>query len=81
MPLTILKVHNTVLFTARRIVKRPWSDVERRAVEDQLGKFLRLRKVPGKTDCSECVRKAGTALKARTWKDVKNYVHNRTYKS
>lgn len=60
--------------------KRPWSHEERNEVELHLAKFFTLYKVPGKSDCELCLKKAGEKLKERTWRDVKNFIHNRTYK-
>jgi hypothetical protein len=54
--------------------------VEKQAVEAFLGSFLLSKKVPGKWDCLKCIERSKPALKNRTWKDVKNYVHNKNYK-
>jgi len=61
--------------TARIILKRPWSEEERRAVNKHLGKFMAERRVPGKLDCMRC-QEEDNALKEISWKDVKNFVYN-----
>ncbi|XP_058229971.1 uncharacterized protein LOC131342774 isoform X5 [Hemibagrus wyckioides] len=57
-------------------MKRPWSEVETRAVDKHLGRFMAERRVPRKADCMICV-KAEKSLAQRSWKDVKNFVYNR----
>jgi hypothetical protein len=54
--------------------------VEKQAVDDHLGSFLLSKKAPGKRDCVNCIERSKPALKNRTWKDIKNYIHNKTYK-
>ncbi|XP_067230762.1 serine-aspartate repeat-containing protein D-like isoform X2 [Chanodichthys erythropterus] len=61
--------------TSRIIMKRTWREEERRAVNKRLGKFMAEHRVPGKLDCVKCLEEE-EALKDRTWKDVKNFVHN-----
>ncbi|KAG7474084.1 hypothetical protein JOB18_001999 [Solea senegalensis] len=56
--------------------KRPWTAEERTVVLRRMGKFVALRKVPGKNDCQMCICKESPVLNKRTWKDVKYYVHN-----
>ncbi|XP_044076973.1 uncharacterized protein LOC122887610 [Siniperca chuatsi] len=38
-----------------QIWRRPWSEAERTAVSKQLGKFMALRRVPGKENCIKCI--------------------------
>ncbi|XP_055727832.1 uncharacterized protein LOC129816889 isoform X3 [Salvelinus fontinalis] len=52
-----------------------WSNEAQAAVRRQLGDFTKLMKIPGKKECDACIA-AEPALQGRTWKDVKNYVHN-----
>ncbi|XP_020317697.2 uncharacterized protein LOC109871285 isoform X2 [Oncorhynchus kisutch] len=52
-----------------------WSNEAQAAVRRQLGDFTKLMKIPGKKECDACLA-AEPALQGRTWKDVKNYVHN-----
>lgn len=42
----------------------------------QLGNYISTSKVPGKKDCLDCIRTEPEALRTRTWRDIKNYVHN-----
>lgn len=56
-------------------MKRTWREEERRAVNKRLGKFMAERRVPGKLDCVKCLEEE-EALKDRSWKDVKYFVHN-----
>ncbi|XP_071394677.1 M-phase phosphoprotein 8 isoform X2 [Centroberyx affinis] len=55
--------------------KRLWSEEEQAAVRRQLGDFCKLVKVPGKKECDACLA-AEPALRSRTWREVKYYVHN-----
>ena len=41
-----------------------------------MSSFFASCKVPGKKDCENCLRLAGNTLMKRSWKDVKNFVHN-----
>lgn len=41
-----------------------------------LGNYISINKVPGKKDCLNCIGTDPEALRTRTWRDVKNYVHN-----
>ncbi|XP_048025226.1 uncharacterized protein LOC125254587 isoform X2 [Megalobrama amblycephala] len=61
--------------TSRIIMKRTWQEEERRAVNKRLGKFMAEHRVPGKLDCVKCLEEE-EALKDRTWKDIKYFVHN-----
>ncbi|XP_055017813.1 uncharacterized protein LOC129411297 isoform X2 [Boleophthalmus pectinirostris] len=60
--------------------KRPWTETEKNAVRRQMGKFMALRKVPGKNDCRMCIEKESASLGARTWRDVKYFVYNEIIK-
>lgn len=55
--------------------KRPWSDAEKNAVNKHLKKFMVERRVPGKDYCLRCIKEE-KVLGQRSWKDVKNFVHN-----
>ncbi|CAB1347272.1 unnamed protein product [Coregonus sp. 'balchen'] len=55
--------------------QKTWSNEAQAAVRRQLGDFTKLMKIPGKRECDACLA-AEPALQGRTWKDVKNYVHN-----
>lgn len=56
-------------------IKRPWTDKEKTAVRKRLSAFMDQRRVPGKEDCVQCLKQE-KALVERSWKDVKNFVHN-----
>ncbi|XP_029558528.1 uncharacterized protein LOC115155749 isoform X4 [Salmo trutta] len=55
--------------------QRPWSDTAKAAVNRQMGHFISMMEVPGKRDCEVCLHNE-PALRDRTWRDIKNYVHN-----
>ncbi|KAK0144745.1 M-phase phosphoprotein 8 [Merluccius polli] len=55
--------------------KRLWSEAEQSAVRRQLGDICMLTKVPGKKECDACLA-AEPALRSRTWREVKYFVHN-----
>ncbi|XP_014020241.2 uncharacterized protein isoform X2 [Salmo salar] len=55
--------------------QRPWSDAAKAAVNRQMGHFISMMEVPGKRDCEVCLHNE-PALRDRTWRDIKNYVHN-----
>jgi len=57
-----------------QIRKHPWTQNEKDAVAQHLGKFLRLQKCPGKNDCD--VARADPRLQNRSWKSIKYYVKN-----
>lgn len=48
-----------------------------RAVEQHLMEFIRKHRVPQKYDCLQCLDAEPRALRARSWKAVKDYVRNR----
>lgn len=56
--------------------RQKWKTEEQRAVRRHLGNYISIRKVPGKKDCLDCIRSEPEALGSRTWRDVKNYIHN-----
>ncbi|XP_058471537.1 uncharacterized protein LOC131444863 isoform X2 [Solea solea] len=56
--------------------RQRWEGEEIKAVEKHLMNFIRTFTVPGKRDAVVCLQNE-TALKHRTWTDVKNYVRNR----
>ncbi|XP_072243463.1 uncharacterized protein [Leuresthes tenuis] len=57
--------------------KLKWDEEEVRAVEKHLMSFIKEGRVPQKNDCVQCLEAESHALKARTWKGVKDYVRNR----
>ncbi|XP_069047507.1 uncharacterized protein [Lepisosteus oculatus] len=62
----------------RGVLKRPWSEAERRAVEEHLEKNIRLLRVPAKAECERCLAHCPLlGANSRDWRAVKFYVHNR----
>ncbi|XP_041855127.1 uncharacterized protein LOC121648801 isoform X2 [Melanotaenia boesemani] len=57
--------------------KIKWDETEVRAVEKHMMRFIKEHKVPQKDDCVQCLSAEPHALKARSWKGVKDYVRNR----
>ena len=57
------------------VVKRPWTEVEKEAVQKHLGHYIRTFNIPGKRPIDECLA-AETALESRNWKNVKDFVRN-----
>jgi hypothetical protein len=57
------------------VPRKKWSDAEKQAVERQLGKFLRIKKLPGKSDC-ENARRNEPSLQGRPWTQLKFYIKN-----
>ena len=51
-----------------------WTQNEKDAVQEHLGKFLRLGRCPGKADCMKA--KEDTRLDKRDWKGIKFFVKN-----
>ncbi|KAJ8306755.1 hypothetical protein KUTeg_015692, partial [Tegillarca granosa] len=60
----------------KTIKRKSWSEVEKKAVNEELGVFVRQQRVPGKLDCDKCLRKK-PELSGRSWKDIKYFIHNR----
>ncbi|XP_058255761.1 uncharacterized protein si:ch211-266o15.1 isoform X2 [Hemibagrus wyckioides] len=56
--------------------RKNWNQEEQRAVRKHLGNYISINKVPGKKDCLDCIMTEPEALRTRTWRDVKNYIHN-----
>lgn len=62
----------------RGVLKRPWSEAERVAVETHLKKNLLELRVPAKADCVRCLQLCPMlAGNHRDWRAIKFYVHNR----
>ena len=55
--------------------KRSWSDEERAAVDRHLGTHIEKNRLPGKMEIERCIR-SESALKERTWKNVKDFCRN-----
>ncbi|MEQ2260804.1 hypothetical protein XENORESO_001678, partial [Xenotaenia resolanae] len=62
----------------RGVLKRPWSEAERVAVETHLKKNLLELRVPAKADCERCLELCPLLVSnQRDWRAIKFYVHNR----
>ncbi|XP_055012129.1 uncharacterized protein LOC110159340 isoform X2 [Boleophthalmus pectinirostris] len=62
----------------RGVVKRPWSEAERLAVETHLKQNLLEHRVPAKADCERCLQLCPMLVcNQRDWRAIKFYVHNR----
>ncbi|XP_027146578.1 uncharacterized protein LOC109142298 isoform X7 [Larimichthys crocea] len=57
--------------------RKVWTKEEVQAVEQKLMNNIKTGKVPGKSQCVDCIRAFPEALKGRTWDAVKYYVKNR----
>ncbi|XP_056310731.1 uncharacterized protein LOC130222127 [Danio aesculapii] len=66
--------------TTKRSSRNPrkkWSTEEIQAVEKTLLTCIKSGRVPGKTQCEECIKSSPAALQGRSWEAVKFYVKNR----
>ncbi|XP_069001488.1 uncharacterized protein [Embiotoca jacksoni] len=62
----------------RGVLKRPWSEAERVAVETHLKRNLIELRVPAKADCERCLELCPLLVSnQRDWRAIKFYVHNR----
>uniref|UniRef100_A0A1A8PUQ2 Si:dkey-117m1.4 n=1 Tax=Nothobranchius pienaari TaxID=704102 RepID=A0A1A8PUQ2_9TELE len=62
----------------RGVLKRPWSEAERVAVETHLNRNLLELRVPAKADCERCLELCPLLVSNhRDWRAIKFYVHNR----
>ncbi|XP_072314709.1 uncharacterized protein [Eucyclogobius newberryi] len=62
----------------RGVLKRPWSEAERLAVETNLKQNLIEHRVPAKADCERCLQLCPMLVgNHRDWRAIKFYVHNR----
>lgn len=57
--------------------KNKWREAEVQAVERHMMRFIDQHKIPQKNDCVQCLGAEPEALRARSWKGVKDYVRNR----
>lgn len=57
--------------------KNKWREAEVQAVERHMMRFIEQHKIPQKNDCIQCLEAEPEALRARSWKGVKDYVRNR----
>ncbi|KAG1956536.1 uncharacterized protein si:dkey-117m1.4 isoform X2 [Pimephales promelas] len=62
----------------RGVLKRPWSEAERAAVESHLVQNIMELRVPAKADCERCLQLCPLLVtNHRDWRAVKFYCHNR----
>ncbi|KAJ8335980.1 hypothetical protein SKAU_G00393230 [Synaphobranchus kaupii] len=62
----------------RGVLKRPWSEAERTAVESQLTRNIMELRVPAKADCERCLQLSPLLVNnRRDWRAIKFYCHNR----
>ncbi|XP_056622734.1 uncharacterized protein si:dkey-117m1.4 isoform X1 [Triplophysa dalaica] len=62
----------------RGVLKRPWSEAERAAVESHLVHNIMELRVPAKADCERCLELCPLLVSnRRDWRAVKFYCHNR----
>ncbi|XP_017264222.1 uncharacterized protein si:dkey-117m1.4 isoform X2 [Kryptolebias marmoratus] len=62
----------------RGVLKRPWSEAERAAVEEHLTQNINELRVPAKADCERCLQQCPLLVNNhRDWRAVKFYCHNR----
>ncbi|CAM4508645.1 unnamed protein product [Leuciscus chuanchicus] len=62
----------------RGVLKRPWSEAERVAVETHLKRNIVDLRVPAKADCERCLQLCPLlASNQRDWRAIKFYCHNR----
>ncbi|XP_030643717.1 uncharacterized protein LOC115823834 [Chanos chanos] len=62
----------------RGVLKRPWSEAERAAVESHLTRNIMELRVPAKADCERCLQLCPLLVtNRRDWRAIKFYCHNR----
>ncbi|XP_062851555.1 uncharacterized protein si:dkey-117m1.4 [Trichomycterus rosablanca] len=62
----------------RGVLKRPWSEAERVAVESHLVRNIVELRVPAKADCERCLEQCPLLVtNRRDWRAIKFYCHNR----
>ncbi|XP_008315166.1 serine/arginine repetitive matrix protein 1-like isoform X2 [Cynoglossus semilaevis] len=62
----------------RGVLKRPWSEAERAAVEEHLTQNITELRVPAKADCERCLQQCPLLVSnQRDWRAIKFYCHNR----
>nr|XP_015799087.2 uncharacterized protein si:dkey-117m1.4 isoform X1 [Nothobranchius furzeri] len=62
----------------RGVLKRPWSEAERAAVEEHLTQNINELRVPAKAECERCLEQCPLLVSnQRDWRAVKFYCHNR----
>ncbi|XP_066516938.1 uncharacterized protein [Hoplias malabaricus] len=62
----------------RGVLKRPWTEAERIAVETHLKRNIMELRVPAKADCERCLQHCPLLVtNQRDWRAIKFYCHNR----
>lgn len=62
----------------RGVLKRPWTEAERTAVETHLVRNIMELRVPAKADCERCLEQCPLLVtNHRDWRAIKFYCHNR----
>lgn len=80
---TVVKTSiNSIILSAlagkRGVLKRPWSEAERAAVEEHLTQNITELRVPAKADCERCLQQCPLLVSNhRDWRAIKFYCHNR----
>lgn len=79
LPFIYTLLHLPLHLTGKRgVLKRPWSEAERVAVETHLKRNLMELRVPAKADCERCLELCPLLVSnQRDWRAIKFYVHNR----
>lgn len=77
LTLVVMRIFIFIFIGSSIPSKRKLANVEVKAVEKHMMRFIQTCKVPGKQDCERCIQAEPEALKERTWTGVKNYVRNR----
>lgn len=83
-PSELLTKHVTITYSPllsagkRGVLKRPWSEAERAAVEEHLTQNITELRVPAKADCERCLQQCPLLVSNhRDWRAIKFYCHNR----
>ena len=70
----ILLILETNIYFITISARQRWTADQVAIIRDKLDTFFRTGKVPGKKDIDAMM--GGNKFEGRTWKDIKNYVHN-----
>ena len=70
MAFLLLLFNSSVLF----VLAKSWTEDEVKAIKKHLNKFFLTGKVPRKNDIEVALEEQ--ALTSRSWRDIKNYIHN-----
>ena len=71
-------VLSIIILPLGKVIKRPWSEAERAAVETHLQRHIEELTVPNKADCDRCLQHCPLLVNnQRDWRAIKFYCHNR----